>query len=281
VRVLGQGNLARLVPPPPPEVPGWRVYAGAPDPAPPQLVQVRGFIIFNFTLIPLTETATSTPLIPYSYFDPDTEKFVDLTLPALPVTVLPPVVPINRPDLAEGNSRSPDRETEPTLSDLATTTGRTITALKPLAKHNWFAAAQLVPALLLACLWGWDRQRRFHEAHPEVRCRRRARRALHQEWAALRKAVSLGDTSRFATCAVGAMRVAVAPHYPAEPRALVGSDVLPLLPGAENELHDAVRAVFAAANAERFSVEAPAATDLLVLRDEVDRVLGLLEEKLR
>jgi hypothetical protein len=45
----------------------------------------------------------------------------------------------------------------------------------------------------------------------------------------MRQAARAGDAEGFASAAVRAMRVACAPHYPAEPRALVGSDVLQVL----------------------------------------------------
>jgi hypothetical protein len=281
VRVMGQGNLARLVPPSPPEVAGWRIYAGQPDPGPPQLIQARGFIQFNFTLVPLTEKSNATPAIPFSHFDPVTEQFKDLSLPSLPVTVKPPVTPVNVVDAAEAEASANERVPEPKLSALATDPGKTMGSLRPWQSNRWFPAVQVLPVLAFTAVWWWDRQRRFHAAHPEVRLRRRARRALQLEWAALRKAASLGDTSRFATCAVSAMRIACAPHYPAEPRALVSTDVLPLLLSSEAAVHNAVRAVFATANAERFAAGPQLPNDLLALRREVESALAQLEEKLR
>ena len=104
---------------------------------------------------------------------------------------------------------------------------------------------------------------------------------MHREWAAARKAAALGDTSRFAVCAVSAMRVACAPHYPAEPRALVSSDVVPLLDATQAPNGaNVVRQIFAAADAERFAELPAPAKDLLALRGEVDRVLAQLEAKL-
>jgi hypothetical protein len=281
VRVAGQGNLARLVPPPPPEVPGWKIYAGPPDPGPPQLIQARGFIQFNYTLVPLAEKTNATPVIPFSYFDPNTERFVDLSLPSLTINVKPPAVPINIADATEAEAATSDREPEPRLSELATAPGKRMGSLLPWQSTRWFPAAQILPALFFVALWWWDRQRRFHAAHPEVRLRRQARRALQREWAALRKAASLGDTSRFASCAVTAMRIASAPHYPAEPRALVSTDVLPLLADSGTAVHNAVRAVFATANSERFAHVPQLASDLLALRQEVEQALARLEEKLR
>ena len=71
----GQGDLSRFVPPLPPRSRQWQVIA---DPPP----------ATTFTLIPLTDEARETPAIPFSYFDPETGVYEDLTIPAQPVTVV-------------------------------------------------------------------------------------------------------------------------------------------------------------------------------------------------
>lgn len=281
VNVHGERNLARLVPPPPPTVQGWRVFAGPLDNTMPQLIQARGFITFSFTLIPTTEENRATPVIPFSYFDPVKATYVNLDIPPVAVTVQPAAVPVDAVALAEADGALPETEKEPVLSGLATGPGRTMASLKPFQQRRWFPLVQLAPALVFAGLWRWDQRRRYYAAHPEILLRRRARRALHREWSALRKAASLGDTPRFAACAVSAMRVACAPHYPAEPRALVSSDVLPLLADMNGSATGAVRRIFAAADEDRFATQPAEARDLLALRVELDRVLAQLEEKLR
>ena len=281
VVVRGDGDLTRLVAPPMSSAPGWQIFAGPNDPAPPQLIQARGFTTFSYTLIPTSEETRATPKIPFSYFDPDKAAYVDLSVPPVNVTVKPGAMGADATSLTETNEPASALEKQPRLTALATVPGRSMSSLVPVQFTIWFPFAQLVPACALAALWFWDRRRRFHEAHPEVMLRRRARRALHREWAGVRQAAALGDTSRFAACAVSAMRVACAPHYPAEPRALVSSDVVPLLNETDgtNAMH-VVRRIFAAADAERFAEQPPNASDVLALRGELDRVLAQLEAKL-
>ena len=78
------------------------------------------------------------------------------------------------------------------------------------------------------------------------------------------------------------MRVACAPHYPAEPRALVGADVLPLLPEPDRSGRpgEVVRRFFAVTDAARFGTAPPSAADLLPLQPDLERVLQQLEERL-
>jgi hypothetical protein len=304
----GETNLGRLVPPPPPDVREWQVLAATSDGAPPQLIQARGFATFTYTLIPLTEEARSTPPIPFSYFDPKKEAYADLTIPSLPVTVKPGAVSGDLSSLLQTGPSSNRTEKEPALSGLARSSGRTARTLVPLQRQAWFPLVQLAPAAAFFGLWGWDRRRRFLERHPEIVLRRRARRGLRREQRALRRAARTGDSKGFAAAAVKAMRVVCAPHYPAEPRALVCGDVLEILqddriqqtedesecghPGdlslsppdgesaRERGTSNLVRRFFAVTDASQFSTAAPDATELLKLHTEVEQVLDQLEAKL-
>ncbi len=80
----GEGDLTRFVPPAPPRSRDWQIIA---DPPP----------ATGFTLIPLTDEMHETPAIPFSYFDPATAKYVDLTIPPLPVTVVGEGLPVQLP----------------------------------------------------------------------------------------------------------------------------------------------------------------------------------------
>ncbi|HTL18765.1 MAG TPA: BatD family protein, partial [Patescibacteria group bacterium] len=71
VKVRGDGNLARLVPPQPPHLNDWQIFAAPLENIPSQIVQAQGFVTFNYTLIPLTDKPHSTPAIPFSSFEPD------------------------------------------------------------------------------------------------------------------------------------------------------------------------------------------------------------------
>jgi hypothetical protein len=308
VKVHGEGNLARLVAPPPPSTHEWQVFAStAPDNTPPQMVQAQGFATFTYTLVALTPDAHATPAIPFSTFDPGRGAYVNLTIPPVPVTVKPGAAPANVRALAEASAAGERVEKEPVLGGLANRPGLAAGSLVPVQQQIWFPLIQLVPALAFFGLWGWDRRRRYLEQHPDVVLRRRARRALRREWRALRKAARAGDAPRFAAAAINAMRAASAPHYPAEPRALVGNDVLLLLqrpnvwtdapaapsgtalspmgqaqvPGVTTSVSaqtgEVVRRFFTVTDAMRFAAPGGDAAQLLPLQSELEEVLKELE----
>lgn len=260
----GEGNLTRFIPPDPPRSRAWQIIADKPPAA-------------GFTLIPLTDDVQTTPAIPFCAFDPVSGNYLDLTIPALPVTVVGESLPTQMPVTEEaGQDAAPAR-----LSGLAPVQGRVNSSLKPLQLRGWFVGVQLLPVIGFLVLWQWDRRRRFLEAHPEIVRRRQAKRALRREKIKLRAAVSAGDAAAFGRHAVAAMTIAAAPHFPAHPRALVCGDVLERLEAAEQNgvTGETVRKLFEAAD-NRFARSPQTRADLIALQAAVEAVLQKLEEKL-
>lgn len=289
----GDGPMARLVAPPAPRAPHWQVFA-PPEVTPPSALPqalpgapgpgetLQGVTTFNYTLIPLTERADTTPPIPFSYFDPVRGCYADLTIPPVPVTVTAGAASADLQAMVQADASEVGTEKVPVLGDLAPSPGRTAASLVPIQQQNWFPLAQLAPVAAFAGLWGWDRRRRYYEKHPDLLLRRKARRSLRRQRRAVRRAAQAKDAPRFATAAVSALQVACAPHFPAEPRALVGSDVQALLSGTggNGRAGEVVRRFFTITDASRFATAGGNAAELLALEPELDRVLQQLEEKL-
>ena len=260
----GEGDLTRFVPPATPLARDWQIIA---DPPPAN----------GFTLIPLTDDATNTPAIPFCYFDPALARYVDLTIPPLPVTVVGEGLPVElRASADESQAAVPLK-----LSTLAPAPGNAAASLRPLQLRGWFVCGQLLPVLGFFALWQWARRRRYLEAHPDIVRRRQARRALRREKRRLQPAVAGQDAPAFVRHAAHALRIAVAPHYPANPRALVCGDVLAQLAAAERDGPDGetVRQVFAAADAQ-FALAAETRAGLIALEPAVETLLQSLEAKL-
>ena len=282
VKVRSEGNLARLVPPPAPQVSDWQIFPAQPDNTPPQILQAQGHVTFTYTLIPLSEKAKATPAFPFSTFDPERGAYTDLTVPGLGVTVLPGhVSAADLQSVLQAEKLDRDAEKEPVLSGLAVSPGLAA-GMVPVQQRAWFPLLHLVPGAALLTLWLWDRRRRFLEQHPAIVLRRRALRALRRERRVLDRAARSRDSSGFAAVAVNAMKIAVAPHYPAEPRALVGADVLSMMPenqrsGPPGQL---VRDLFSRTDAAQFATAPAAAAELLDCRPQVEAVLDDLEARL-
>jgi hypothetical protein len=260
----GEGDLTRFVPPFAPISSDWQVIA---DPVP----------ATGFTFIPLSDEAQATPAIPFCAFDPISGTYRDLSIPPIPVTVIGEGLPVEFRDGEQaGDGSVPDK-----LSSLAPSPGKNVSRLTPLQLRGWFVGIQLLPVAGFCLLWQWDRHRRFLEAHPDLVRRRKARRDLRRKKMELQKAAAAGDAESFIQLAAAAMRIAVAPHYPANPQALVGGDVLAQLDTAtqNDAIADTVKQIFAATD-RRFAAQTKAPADRLALNADVEAVLQQLEAKL-
>ena len=285
VTIRAGTNFARLVAPPPPRVRDWQILSATAEGEPAQLLQAQGLAKFDYTLIPITEQSRTTPAIPFSFFEPNRATYVDLTIPSVPVTVLPGRAPVDDNALLQQEPASDEPNEEVALSGLAPSPGHIAGTLLPLQRRSWFPLLQLAPIALFIGLWAWDRRRRYLEEHPQILLRRRAKRALHRERRALRRAALAGDIPAFTGAAVSALKVGCAPHFPAEPRALVGADVLQLLANLEDTAPTdgkaaVVRRFFTATDSARFAVAPSETTNLLGLQSEIESVLEELETRL-
>jgi len=282
VAVRANVNLSRLVPPDPPRIKGWqsfppvnRGYVGASR-------GTNAGIVLAYTFIPLSDELRGTPPIPFSAFDPKPGKFVDLTIPSVPITVLPDPSYTNSLAAIEsgGGDRSLPRRL--TLSGLVTRPGKSVSSLEPLQARGWFGAVQLAPVLLFCGLWWWDRRRQYLERHPEIVRRRRARRQLRRVKRQLRQAAHAGAATDFTQLGVSALQIACAPHFPADPRALVCGDVLEVLEAEERhgKAGEIVRQFFTTADVRSFSGSTESDGQLLGLAPGLETILLKLEARL-
>jgi hypothetical protein len=278
--IRGGKNLGRIVPPPPPRTEGWQIFPAA-----------RGGIvggsngpgaIFQYTLIPLSDAARTTPEIPFSCFDPGRGQYIDLTIPSLPVTVLAGAMETNADTTLVPSESAAGPEQKIGLSKLAAAPGWNTGGLVPLQLRGWFPLVQIFPALGFCSLWWWDRRRRYLEQHPEIVRRRQARRALRRERRRLEQAATSGDAEQFVRCAITALQIASAPHYPAAPRALVCGDVLQILtaPERDGKPGETVRRFFTAADAAEFANRPGDQTALLAEKSALREIIATLEERL-
>ncbi len=281
------GEIGHIPPPPQPNVPGWQTFPPVPDNPPSDVPQYRSFESFNYTLIPMSADFKATPAIPFSYFDPASKAYVDLTVPPMPINVAPaplattPAAPLPVVSHVATNDSSTD-EKELSLAGLSPAPGARVSTLAPLQQRPWFPAGQLIPAAALGGLWAWDRRRRHLREHPEILRKRRARRGIRRQLRLARRAAAARDAAGFARDASEALREACAPHDAANPAALVCADVLQELPAGEQQGRpgDVVRRLFAASDALRFGGPDSDASSLLSLQPELEQLLQQLEARL-
>jgi hypothetical protein len=287
--VRGIGNLHRILPPEVGQDARWQVYPPQRENLLSAVIRQRGFVTFEYQLIPLDDGITATPPIPFCTFNPESGRYVDLTPVRIPITVDPSPEAVS----VSGHSsvveaRSLLREwlatpAEPTeLAAPLPHPGKTSTSLKASHAQGWFWGLQVLPASLLGGLWFWDRRRRFYEQHPEVLLQRRAKRTIRREARRARRAARQGDAPAFLEHAICGFREACALATPADPRALVCGDILAALPQdlRTRQTVGLVEQLFGAANDWRFGEAPPDTAALLALARQVEDGLETLRRDL-
>ena len=282
VTITGDGNLGRLVPPPCPGNADWQTFPPHPDRNPSLSIEMQGRNVFHYTLIPQRAGQLETPSIPFCYFNPDRGVYQDLSISPVSVQVLPPV---NGPATATPASNAPARLNttglQTMLGGLAPRPVHFAGSLRPWQQRAAFWWWQLLPAGTLLGLWWWDARRRFLAAHPEVVRKARARRELRRQLQRLRQAAARQDADTFARAAVQALCTACAPETEANPQALVGNDILRLLPlelaGPNTE--KLVRPLFAAVEQANLRNQPPT-REILVALPELELLLAELGRRL-
>jgi hypothetical protein len=282
VIIRGQQNLNRINPPPPPRSQGWQIFPAVRGGIVEEAGTTNRGAIFSYTLIPLTDEVSATPAIPFSCFDPMRAEYVDLTIRPVPITVVSNSLPMNEeaPIALAENQAEPEMKLA--LSKLAQSPGRTAGSLVPLQLRGWFPLVQLIPAFAFCGVWFLDRRRRYLQQHPEIVRRRRARRELRRAKRFLKQAAAHGDAPGFTRVAVNALQIACAPHFPAEPRALVCGDVLEILGATERRkgAGETVQRFFSAVDASSFAKTPQSDVEVLALQSGLEEILAKLEERL-
>jgi len=282
VTIRGMGDLSRLTPPPAPHEQGWQTFPPTPAGIVAATTNTGPGAVFNYTLIPLTDEVRQTPAIPFSFFDPQRMTYVDRTIPPAPVVVVASGLPTSMPSALHMVDEESKLGKKPSLSGLSLTRGHLAASFLPLPLRPWFLLAQLLPALGFLALLMRDQRRRHLALHPEIVRRRAARRQLRRQKRSLKRAAAEGDAQSYVRSAVSAMQIVCAPHYSAEPRALVCADVLNMLDARDRDGREGevVRQLFTGSNDSRFASSPRTPIEVLALTSDVERVLVKLEEQL-
>lgn len=289
VTVKGEGNFARLISPRPMGTRYWQIFNPLSDGVPVYLSGTTGYRQLNFTLIPKSTQVIATPAIPFSYFDPKKNAYVDLTIPPTAIKVLPSTnglvgiealtetASVQTPGSAEAPS-----ERGLILTGLSETMGNHVVTLTPLQDRLWFICLQMVPALTILGIWVADRRKRYLKEHPEVLLKRRARRALRKHRRAMNAAAHDNASTQYIRAAVTALSEISAPQLQAKAHALVCADILEYLHmhGLNGEATSVVQRLFKAADTLRYAGKPPEDFSCSQMDPQIQSVLDQLKARL-
>jgi hypothetical protein len=283
--MAGEGNLEGVAAPEMESAGGWQIYKPTSEyqADPEDHNTARGAKAFTYTLIPNRAGLKSTPVLPFSYFDPERRAFVDITVPPLPIQVKASSAavasaPAETVKSETPRAEEPPRTVEPAMTGLEEKPGRWTHSAGPPFRERWVLVLELAPPVLLLALWAWRRRREYLAANPQIIRRRRAHAAARRALARARAAARKGDRGEFLRASAGALREAASPLDTAHADSLTREDVLRLL---ENDAGASAvaRKVLDSADAVNYSTADAGSMEPRALLPELERAVHTLARR--
>lgn len=283
IALTGEGNLVGVsAPDAPAENPDWQMFKPTTDLNSPndETAPLLATKTFTYTLIPKRANVRATPALPFSYFDPAKAKFVDISVPPMPVKVKAgpeaPAVAATKPEEKAQEEAKAAKPIEPALTGLSESPGLWSRSLRPALWSRWFLAAQLAPVAFLAGLWAWRKRREHLAANPQILRRRHARAAARVALGEARAAARRGDQPAFLAASTRALREAAAPLDTAQAGSLTQEEVMHILRDDEVASRTA-KSIFESAEAHRYGANGTLKPDKLM--PDLEHTLARLSAK--
>ena len=232
--VSGTGNFDRVEVPKFPEDPRWKTYPPSAEfkqgDSPSQ-----GRKIFDQPIVVKDDHVTEIPPVSFVFFNPETEKYVTLKSPAIPLSLqhsrqeaaaaasavpAPPAAPAVTVTKVE-----PENHGLAGLAPIHLQMGRLQKKITPLFARGWFDLLLALCAVLLLAILLWRARLRYLHNNPEV-CRMKAmHELLAKNMALIGEAANKDDSRQYlATCRKSIQEV-LGHHWRIEPSAITLADL--------------------------------------------------------
>ena len=281
LKLSGRGNFERIKGPELPAADGWRNYTPEAFFEADDALGLKGIKRFDYVFIPEQPGAQPLPEVSFTFFDPHSEKYVELTSPALSVDVARAQRPASAPpaSAAPTTDRSaPAVDLTQTVSpearlltlDYRPTSGRRI---EPQGFRSGFYALNAAALLALVGAWSWSKRRQRLLSDADARLVLQAKRELK---AAIRTCRS-SEADTFYHSAQQAIRLAASKRLKRNHRSANLAELEQQFQqiGVSDAVLEATRLLFAAADKHRFS-GANDRADLSRARAQLNAILKAL-----
>jgi hypothetical protein len=230
LRISGTGNFDRVTTPMLHDVEHWKTYAPTAKFKAEDDIGHRGEKTFEQPLIATQPGEQSLPPLTFSWFDPNSRRYVVARTPPLNVA-------ITGATLSQGGSTSPPAPAPSGPSSASAAGGRDDHDLRPdhvtigsatssLMPHYYQAPYLAVPSLLLAAFsgtWFWMRRREQNMLAESAKAHELPQ--TESLLASMEKARAAGDTVRFFQNARLALRGALASEWQVDPESITLAEV--------------------------------------------------------
>ncbi len=283
LEISGEGNFDRVLAPKFDAATDFKVYSPKSEFTPSDTLGLQGTKRFEYILIPKSESVTSIPSIPFSYFATETLRYVDLSTAPIALTVLPApeATAVYLPPAASAPVAAEIAEPAPAASllPIQLLPGSWIDDAGPLYRSRGFMAAQGIPLVVLLSVVAVRRRRlRLQRDHAFAR-RISAGKAVRQRLQEAREAANEGDAEGFFQAACRAIQECVGKHFEQESEALTFVEIQHFLGsrGTEEKTLATTREIFDSADAIRFGGSSEETFDLRTWIGELSSLIRTLE----
>jgi hypothetical protein len=268
--ITGRGNFDRVTTNGLTSSPDWKTYKTNGKFTPNDSAGIEGTKAFEQSIVPTKAGAQEIPALSFSYFDPDTQRYVTKSTAPMAVDIAQnrattPAAPPTSAPAADVPKRNSDG-----LAPDQVVTGRSVASLRPLMLTPWFIAlnAVMITALSFGAVLRWLRQRRAND--PQRLEREAVEKSVGEALAKMDAALKVQDAPRFFTTARKALQECLAAKWK-----LPASQVtIPEIRARLNGDGEQIRSVFQAADEIVYSGRQFAAPDLQQWR-------GIVKEQLQ
>jgi len=267
--VTGRGNFDRVASSLLSNSTDWKSYKPVARFTPADSVGFEGTKTFEQAVVPLQSGQLKIPELSFSYFDPETEKYV--TRSTAPVAI--DVLPVANQSSAVSAAVSNGNVDRPTFAPNRVESGRFVSSLEPLFLQPRFLLANLFAWCGLAAFSFFVSRHIRRARDPQFARARRSDRAIHDQLTAMDAAIQQAETTAFFAAARRALQQRLGQRWGLPPETITMTEVNARLNGDG----DGIRPVFQMADQVAYSHENLPAGDLAGWKRIVTKELEHLE----
>ena len=283
--VSGKGNFSRIMPPEVDLGPGWKSYPPKSSFTPDNATSLNesGKKTFEYIFIPIDESITEIPSIPFSYFDPITEKYFILKDDPVQISVSPAeastsIVSTNNESTKKEEPKKKKQSKEKKVYDLQLLSENWIGAIQPIFYKQEFLILQSIPALALLSLV-WIRKRHLRLANDSSYARLvNSNRQLKQWSKELSKAQTAANVQLFFAAARHMIQEASSKYFNRSLKAesLTRDEIAKMLQskGKDSEIIEEMKVVFDQCDALHFAGGQTETQELPQWRERIEKLIN-------
>lgn len=275
--VTGKGNLARVNSDGLHDSPQWRAYHSESKVTADDDTGRQGFKTFTQPVVPRQAGQLTLPSVSFSYFDPESARYVTRATQPISVTVTPGAASSPTTATLQAANTAPsgaENAAGDTLAPDVAVTGHHSATLAPLVWQRWFIGASLAPVLLMLAAVTMIRRQQRRAGDPTLMLHAARLAAVKINLETMAAALHRGDSPAFFTAARHALQERLADQWQVPAESVDQRMVAERLPQQEGAQ---LRAIFAMAEKASYAGENPGAQALAAWQRRVLEQMDRLE----